>query len=193
MFTSTESKGCTALRQAVLGLVLFYGLWPFYGAQAKSHFAPTLSIDSMVLQRCGIATLKAYHLFTVGHSALYRPNCAADWRLATEEPRYIEFRYQKEIPATAFRESAVAMLQRNLKLSEQDQQQLEHFHLAYQDVVAGDVYAISYQPDHGLELFLNGNFLSQLKHPALAKNYFAIWLGDHPFDDDLKKNLLGNL
>lgn len=41
-------------------------------------------------------------------------------------------------------------------------------------------------------LLLNGKQLARLRDGPLARNYFAIWLGHSPFDDDLKTSLLGS-
>ncbi len=140
------------------------------------------------LQLCGVGELKAFGIFTVGEGSLYRPDCKADWTVAQDEPRYMEFRYDREIPASAFRDSATNLLRKN---GIEETPALEGFHAGYRDIVAGDVYAIYYAPGKGLELRLNQVVQARLADDDLAQAYFSIWLGEQPFDAELKQALLG--
>lgn len=152
-----------------------------YSNSAQDSKTATLSL-------CGSAVLKAYGIFTVGEGRLYRPNCAEPWVLMSPEPRLMSFRYTREVPRHAFAQSAEHYLSRqNIEIGPA----ITQFHEAYQDVKEGDLYTLEYQPGEGLELRLNDDSLGRLNDDNLAQAYFAIWLGDQPFDDDLKNALLG--
>jgi hypothetical protein len=140
------------------------------------------------LTLCGTGLLEAWGFLDVGYGSLYRPDCNRPWDLYLSEVRYMEFNYEREIPANAFRESARTLL---LRQGFQDSPALEAFHRAYLDAKAGDTYALYFTPDDGLRLFLNNKLLGHLKDPRLAEGYFAIWLGTQPFDEALKQALLG--
>lgn len=140
------------------------------------------------LQLCGSGVLEVWGFLEVGHSFLYRPDCSRTWDLFLSEVRYMEFRYDRAIPAEAFRESALTLLVRQ---GFGDSPALEAFHQAYRDAKAGDTYALYYSPEAGLALYLNGTHLGTLSDPVMAEAYFAIWLGHQPFDEDLKTALLG--
>lgn len=146
---------------------------------------------SSPLQLCGQATLKAFKVFTVGESALYRPDCQTPWALDIGEDKLMYFRYARDIPASAFAESAMTMLDRNLQLTREQRSELERFHRLYRDVSNGDTYAMSYSEENGLQLFLNDTHLGNLSMQPLAHEYFSIWLGQKPFDENLKMDLLG--
>jgi hypothetical protein len=148
-----------------------------------------VNADASSLQLCGSGKLKAYGIFTVGEGYLYRPDCRADWSVSVPEPRYMEFRYERDIPAEAFRESALNYLKQN---GIHESAALTAFHAGYQDIEKGDVYAIYYAPGAGLELRLNETILSRLADEALSLAYFSIWLGENPFDNHLKNSLLGD-
>ncbi|GAA3963800.1 chalcone isomerase family protein [Allohahella marinimesophila] len=158
------------------------------------RFDRTLSLGETRLEQCGTGELVAYRFFTVGHAALYRQACDQPWALPAKEAATILFRYAREIPAHAFPEAAEEMLARNIhdsQLKAQMPSRLEAFHAAYEAVDEGDLYQISYQQDLGLSLMLNQKQLAVLEDGPLARLYFSIWLGDDPFDEDLKDDLLG--
>lgn len=163
-------------------------------AQASDRFEQSVEVDGSRLERCGTGELVAYHIFTVGHAALYRPKCDISWAMPANESATILFRYTRDIPAHAFPEAAEKMLARNIddpQLRAQMPSRLKAFHSAYRAVEDGDLYQISYQREAGLSLFLNQKPLAVLADGPLARLYFSIWLGDAPFDEVLKDDLLG--
>ena len=58
-------------------------------------------------------------------------------------------------------------------------------------VKENDIYDITWLPDKGLEVRFNGNLLRIINSLDLKKALFAIWIGEEPGDDALKKGLLG--
>lgn len=182
------------IKRTTTSLILIALLCPLSTSSIASAetFPSTHSdkISGLNLQRCGTATLRAYAIFKVGESALYRQNCKSEWKLESKEARHMVFKYKREIPGHAFSESAEEILKRNMDLSPYAAE-LATFHSAYQAVDDGDVYKLTYIPDQGLKLYLNDTLLGELKQEPIAHLYFAIWLGSAPFDDDLKEDLLG--
>lgn len=140
------------------------------------------------LEQCGSGTLKAYALFTVGEGTLYRPDCNSEWELLAAEPRRMVFRYARDIPANAFRESATFLLE---KQGFQINEAVKAFNRQYRDIQEGDTYVLEYRPGEGLSLYRNDEWLAVLTDDRKAREYFAIWLGERPFDTGLKEELLG--
>ena len=67
-----------------------------------------------------------------------------------------------------------------------------HLELCYfRDVGAGDRYALTYQPDIGTTLSLNGEPLGTIAGSDFARAYFGIWLGDEPLRKKFRDRLLG--
>ncbi|RUM33251.1 MAG: chalcone isomerase [Desulfobulbus sp.] len=54
-----------------------------------------------------------------------------------------------------------------------------------------DVYDVSWQPGHGVDVVRNGTLLGTINGLDFKKALFAIWLGKDPVDDDLKEGMLG--
>jgi hypothetical protein len=61
----------------------------------------------------------------------------------------------------------------------------------YRDVKPGDRYALTYVPDKGTTLSLNGEPLGSIPGDDFANAVFAIWLGDKPIDVKFRNQLLG--
>lgn len=70
------------------------------------------------------------------------------------------------------------------------QPRLDRFAALFVDVQPGDRYALTYLPGLGTELALNGRPLGTIPGADFAAALFAIWLGPHPLDRDLKQALL---
>ncbi|SFC30584.1 Chalcone isomerase-like [Marinospirillum celere] len=71
------------------------------------------------------------------------------------------------------------------------EENLEEFLALYQSVEPGDRYALTWLPETGISLLLNGESLGSFDNAQLAQALFAIWIGDNPGDRRLKNALLG--
>lgn len=180
-------------RALVLAL---WSVWLLLAVHAAETHAPASSASppvsgpaqqSATLVQCTTASLKAFVVFSVGEAGLWRPDCSARWPAGKDQPLVLTFRYSREIPARAFREAAENFLVKNgVTLSSA----LQVFNDRYRDVKDGDVYRLAYQPAQGLTLSLNGEVLARLDSDT-GWQYFAIWLGEQPFNKTLKARLLG--
>ena len=70
-------------------------------------------------------------------------------------------------------------------------QQIDTFNQFYRDIESGDRYSLTYLPERGTELALNGEPLGTMPGDEFASALFGIWLGEKPLDETLKKKLLG--
>lgn len=107
--------------------------------------------------------------------------------------RKLEIEYFHAIKAEDFTKATRKGVEQNtdqatLAAIEED---LEQFLELYQDVQPGYRYALSWFPEQGLQLLLNGESLGTLENAQLAQALFAIWIGDNPGDRRLKEALLG--
>jgi hypothetical protein len=55
----------------------------------------------------------------------------------------------------------------------------------------GNIYDIVYTPGEGVTVIIKGKLIGTIKGLEFKKAAFAIWLGDKPADNSLKKGLLG--
>ena len=67
---------------------------------------------------------------------------------------------------------------------------IRDFHRLYRDVGKSDRYAMTYHPDRGLTLELNGEKLGSVPGARFARTYLSIWLGDDPVSPAMKRKLL---
>lgn len=176
---------------AFISLLSLFFFAPARASEQQPAFPTRIQLPEQTLHRCGTGTAKAYRVFKVAKSAFYRTDCNLPWQIDRLEGRLLRFDYVREVPAHAFQQSALTMLQRNLTLTPDQLRQIEQFHLAYLDVKEGDSYSLQFASKTGLVLSLNKKVLARLEDKWLALRYFSIWLGEKPFDDRLKQSLLG--
>lgn len=67
----------------------------------------------------------------------------------------------------------------------------EFYRLFDSSAVARDRYRFDYDPASGTRLSKNGTTLGVIPGEAFSKALLEIWLGNHPADKSLKKDLLG--
>ena len=151
-----------------------------------------VGMDGKVLQRCSIAKVKALKIFKVGYASLYLEDCSAIDNNIALLPKQVSFEYYREIPGDAFAKAATNFLKKNLSAEEFSELEptIQAFNSKYKDTVAGDRYDLSYIPNKGVSLYLNGKLLSMAENNDFAQAYFKIWFGEKPFSKRLKTNLL---
>ncbi|WP_114416707.1 chalcone isomerase family protein [Marinospirillum perlucidum] len=144
----------------------------------------TLQLQGQGLLRVGLV-IKAYV------AAYYQAQPGASHEDPTSGRR-LEIEYFHSIAAEDFVQATQAGIAANT--SADDQQQLSTslpaFLDLYQAVEPGDRYSLTWIPQQGLELALNGQPLGQLNDALLASALFSIWLGEEPASESLKEDLL---
>ena len=149
--------------------------------------------------RAGTSQMKLRGVGLLRYKVLFRGYVAA---LYQEEPhandgdkqaRRLEIEYFWDIPAGEFQKATVEGMRKNSepKNFERMREQIDEFNQFYRDVASGDRYSLTYLPDQGTELALNGEPLGMMPGDDFATALFGIWLGEQPLDQGLKKKLLG--
>jgi hypothetical protein len=69
--------------------------------------------------------------------------------------------------------------------------QIEYHNSLYEDVQPGDRYSLTYIPERGTELALNGKTKGIIHGTDFATALFSMWLGEFPMNEPFKKQLLG--
>jgi len=157
------------------------------------HFQPTIRVGEDVLDLNGYALLRYKVLFKGYVAALYLPPTAKPEQVLTKMPKRLEIEYFWDISAEDFAVATVDGIAANVSSGQLRtlQPAIGEFNALYKDVKPGDRYALSYDPDSGTELSLNGNALGVVAGDEFAAAIFAIWLGENPLDAGLKAALLG--
>ena len=58
------------------------------------------------------------------------------------------------------------------------------------DLNPGDVYALTFMPGLGIEFSYNGEHIGLINDELLARALFSIWIGDRPFDRNIRDQLV---
>ena len=133
--------------------------------------------------------------FKLYDAALYASADASnDAILKANAPFKLQFRYLREIDKSIILKSSAKILEKNLSSNELEQiaERLERLNAAYRTVKAGDRSSLTYLPDRGSTLMINGAPIITIKGKDFAQLYFKIWLGEKPLSNSLKNALLGS-
>jgi len=177
------------LRSAAL-LLLFA-----FAAEARTiegvRFPEAVRAGSSEMRLQGAGLLRYKVIFRGYVAALYQqaPRPDAD----TPSARRLEIEYFWDIPAGEFQKATVEGIRKNSDPEnfEQLREQIDTFNQFYRDIESGDRYSLTYLPERGTELALNGEPLGTMPGVEFASALFGIWLGEQPLDETLKKKLLG--
>lgn len=161
-------------------------------APAKPDPTSWLEDQGVTLTECGRGIVRALRVIRVGDAVLYRDDCSRNSE-PMEAPLRLQFSYRRDVPGDAFGQAAEAMIERNVSadtfasLSER----LQAFNANYRDIGDGDTYQLDYGTDGTLLLSLNGELLATEEGDEFAQSYLTIWFGERPYNDRLKRDLLG--
>lgn len=109
-------------------------------------------------------------------------------------PLALELRYLRETSGEAIAQRSLDEMRRAGPLAPaQADRWLHAMRLIFPDVRDGDRVLGLYQPDSGARFFLNGASIGQLRDPAFAERFFAIWLGPRSSEPALREALLAPL
>lgn len=161
-------------------------------ARSAVDFDLSVEIAGQSTPLRGTGTLTWGLFFAVYEGALYLPSEVSAGEVLDLVPKQLEIHYFTTIEAHQFAESAEPVLQRNLspELLAEARPGIEKINRLYRDVQKGDRYSLTYIPNVGTQLALNGETLGVISGEAFARAYFAIWLGEKPLDKDFKEQLL---
>lgn len=143
--------------------------------------------------RLSCTGLLRYMVFIKGYvAALYLADDARLEQVLADQPKRLEIDYFYAIAAPDFVHATERGVAQNTDTAtyERLRPKIDQLNALYRDVKPGDRYALTYIPNVGTELALNGNPLGVIAGADFAAALFAIWLGPQPFDASLKSQLL---
>ncbi|VVS91913.1 chalcone isomerase [Desulfoluna spongiiphila] len=141
----------------------------------------------------GVATLRYLRFIKAYAGALYMPKAIPSDDVLRDVPKRLVLEYFQSIDAEDFADATRAMVERNTDADTFSRIAPELYRLcrAFRSVAPTDRYALTYTPESGLSLTLNGILLGTFQGPDFARAMFAVWLGDAPIDKAFRKRLLG--
>lgn len=141
----------------------------------------------------GTGVIKYLGIFKLSVAGFYLPRGVSADLALTNVPRRLELEYLHAISKEDFAESTRIWIQKNT--SEETFArlipQIERFNDLYESVSPGDRYSLTYDPDIGTTLALNGADKGTVQGAEFSAALFSIWLGENPLSDRLRNSLLG--
>jgi hypothetical protein len=161
-------------------------------------FVDRLSVGAAELRLHGTGLLR-YRVFFKGYvAALYLGDSfdgeATPRAVLADVPRRLEIEYFWSIRAEKFAEATVEGISRSAEPAtfERLRSRIDRINALYEDIEPGDRYALTYVPGVGTELALNGRRLGVIEGADFSAALFAIWVGDEPLDESLRRQLLAS-
>jgi hypothetical protein len=132
-----------------------------------------------------------YWGFKVYVAALYAPASVGNIEESLGKvPMKLELHYYRSFSVQDFISSAQDVLEKNPTLDlKKLQPQIDTINRFYQAVNPGDSYALTYDPDTGLTLSLNGSPRGVVIGDDFARAYLGIWLSRYSLSPGLTKAL----
>lgn len=133
-------------------------------------------------------------LFDVYAGAFYLPEGITGSQWTDNIPKRLELSYFRNFKAEEFSSASDKLLQDNLSNQEYRDltERLQRFYQLFKDIKPGDRYSITYRPETGTELRLNGELLGTAPGADFAVAYLGIWLGPQPINEGFRDRLLRN-
>jgi len=155
-------------------------------------FANTYERDGISLRARCVGLLR-YMVVIKGYvAALYLGADSNPDNVLSDVPKRLELNYFYAIKGSDFGKAADTLLAQNLDPERLAvlRPRIAQMHALYEDVKPGDRYALTYIPNQGTELTLNGQRKGLIEGADFASAYFSIWLGERPLDVSLRDQLL---
>ena len=169
-------------------------LWVLHGALAEAFtFPEEVRIGQDTLTLRGVGLVRELFFIKVVMAALYVQDGTPVEQVFSDVGKRVELQSFRTIPAEDFIREAEIALAENVPAAtiELLRPRLDQLHQAYEDLRPGDRYALTYLPNSGTYLELNGSPRLSIEGADFAAAYFEIWLGSKPIHKKLKKQLLG--
>lgn len=158
-----------------------------------SKFPNTIKADQWSLHLKGTALLRHLVFVKAYAGALYLPELVDGDRALNDIPRHLVLEYKVAISADDFARATTTKIKESVSQDEYNQlsSRIEQLNNLYEDVNPGDRYSLTYHPDSGTQLLLNGNRLGAVDGADFSKALFSIWIGKNPIDKTFRDKLLG--
>ncbi len=156
------------------------------------NFANSFPAGQTRLALTGTAMLKWGLLFDVYAGAFYMPEGISGSQWTDNIPKRLELSYFRNFKAEEFSSTSDQLLRDNLSNQEYQAltERLQQFYQLFKDIKSGDRYSLTYHPETGTELRLNGELLGTAPGADFAVAYLGIWLGPQPINEEFRDRLL---
>ena len=161
-------------------------------ASTEPGFAPSIDAGGTPFSLHASALLRYKVVFKVYNIALYLGSGVSPEAVFNDVPKRLEVEYLRNLSRDMIIEAGNVALEASVPADElaRLKERLDRINALYEDVKAGDRYAITYIPGQGTELSLNGRTKGIIEGADFAAAYFKIWLGENAPRQDIRDALL---
>ena len=155
------------------------------------RFAETYQDQGVVLKLRGTG-LKTAFFFNAFAAGYYSADGANSYELA-RFPKRIEVEYFVNIPKRKLSAYTIEQMKENVSDTEFDQirAQVKLMEDFFVDLKSGDRFSLTYLPGVGTKFAHNDQLTGIIQGEDFARALFAVWLGEKPFDRQLKTQICG--
>ena len=155
-------------------------------------FSKTVEIMDQRLHLHGAGLLKYMAFIKAYAGALYLPESVPSDHVLKPVAKQLVLEYFHPIKGEDFAKATRKKIADNVTADQVNglQSRIDNLAALYRDVKPGDRYALTYIPDEGTTLSLNGEALGSIPGDDFARAVFAIWLGVNPIDQKFRDQLL---
>ena len=156
------------------------------------RFDTTVDVMDQRLHLHGAGLLK-YMVFIKAYAgALYLPESVPSDHVLKPVAKQLVLEYFHPIKGEDFAKATQKKIADNVSADQVNglQSRIDDLSALYRDVKPGDRYALTYLPDEGTTLSLNGKSLGSIPGDDFARAVFSIWLGANPIDQKFRDQLL---
>ena len=182
---------------SLAGLTFVLAAWssssPAIAAEIEDvSFPERVEAGSTAIPLYGLGLLRYRVLFRGYVGGLYLPAEARASQTLDDIPKALELYYFWDIKGRFFGEAADELLAKSLPPERLAalRSRLDRLHSLYEDVEEGDRYRLTYVPEQGTTLSLNGRPLGTIPGADFARDYFGIWLGEQPLSEAFRDQIL---
>ncbi len=143
----------------------------------------------MALQGTGVKTMVFFKAF----AAAFYMNPEDGRNPLDEVAKRIEVEYFVRIPAKKLSDYTVERMKVNVLEDElaQIRDEIEMMRQYFVDLKPGDRFALTFIPGEGTKFAYNGRLTGVIEGDLFARALFSVWIGERPFDERLKRQILG--
>ncbi len=177
----------------IIALFLLSGIQSSWAYKVGSlDFSENEKVGDSLLPLRG-AGLKKFLGIQIVAVALYLPEGVPSKDVLSDCPKRLEVVYLQNIPKEELQRATSKGVRINVSKTEyQDlEPKIRGVNDKYVDVRKGDKIVVDYLPGLGLQVTVNQENKGIIKGADIARAFFAIWVGDHPVDANMKDSLLG--
>jgi len=186
------------MRYVVLSFLSMLCLFPGYGQAMEIegvHLADTIQLEGKTLQLNG-AGIRSKFFFDIYVAGLYleHPSASASAMISDHGSKRVTMSF---LYSEVDKEKLIGGWHQGFARNQTREgmsllhARLEQFSTFFEDGKRGDAIIFNFLSDGSTHVIIKGHEKGVIQGTGFQQALLAVWLGDHPADDDLKQAMLG--